>query len=278
MPTLKEIRKNLQTISTIKNIVFTFQEIANLKMQQIKESVLKNREFSNELLKTYQRIKSVYFSSEKKLTKKGSFRLAEKEKVVIFLSANKVFYGSLILDIWKEVQKYLEKERVDLVVIGKVGKYLAERVSLGLNIFYFDLDDNNPEKEKISEIVEFIKNYERIVVFHGKYEKGLVQKPTITEISGEFFPGEKKQEMVKYLFEPSPEAILEFFETEIIGVLFNITILEHQLARLAARVMAMHQATEKAKSLEKKLKITENRLKREKINKKQIELLGSLKL
>lgn len=278
MPSLKEIRKNLEIISIIKGVVVAYQEIANLRMKQIKENVLKNREFSQELLKTYQRLKSVYFSSLEKVgVKKVFFRRAEKEKVVVFLSANKFFYGTLILDIWKEVQKFLEREKTDLVVIGRVGKYLAEKAKLGFNMIYFELDDSNPEKGRISEILDFIKNYQRIIVFHGRYERGLVQKPVMSEISGGL-PLEKKEEKVEgYLFEPSPEAILEFFETEIIGVLFNIAILEHQLARYAARVMAMHEASERVKNLEKRWEIIEKKLKREIINKRQIELFGSLK-
>jgi len=278
MPTLKEIQKDLEFVLAIKNIVTTFQEVANLKMRQIKEKVLKSREFSKELLSTYQRIKSVYYYSLKKgLVKKSFFRKTEKEKVVVFLSVNKPFYGTLILDIWKEVKKYLEKEGGDLIVVGRMGKYLAEREGLGLFFFYFEFDDINPQKETISEIVEFIKKYERIIVFHGRYEKGFIQKPVMTEISGGLPKEKRGKEIEGYLFEPSPEAVLEFFETEIIGVLFNIAILEHQLARLAARVMAMHEASEKAKNFEKKLKAEESKLKREIVNKRQIELLGSLK-
>lgn len=279
MPSLKEIKKNLQIISTIKTIVNTYQEIANLKMRQIKEIVLKNREFTQELIKTYQRIKGVYFKLvEEKKYKKIAFRKIEKEKAIVFLSANQHFYGSLILDIWKEIQKIINKEDGDLIIVGNVGRYLAEKAKMKVNVFYFQLDDEKPEKEKIAEIIDFIKKYERIIVFHGKYEKGLVQKPVMSEISGFSFPEKKQREVVKYLFEPSPEAILEFFETEIVTVLFNITILEHQLARYVARVMAMQEATEKAKDLEKMLKRLENKLKREIINKKQIELLSALKI
>lgn len=281
MPTLKEIRKNLEMISTIKNIASTYQEIANLRMKQIREKVLKNRESFRELLNTYQRIKSAYLFSLKKgwiRKEKISFRRAEKERVVVFLSANQFFYGALILDIWKEIQKYLEKNKADLAVVGKTGKYLAEGSGFEHKMFYFELNDVNPEEERIGEILEFIKNYKKIIVSHGRYEKVLSQKPIMSEISGKL-PFEEKFEKVRpYLFEPSPEAVLEFFETEIIVVLFNQTILEHQLARYASRVMAMYQATENTKNLEQRLSIVENKLKRQKLNKKQIELFSSIKL
>ncbi len=281
MPTLKEIRENLEMISTIQKIASTYQEIANLRMKQIREKVLKNREFFRELLNTYQRIKSAYLFSLKKgwiKKEKISFRRAEKEKVVLFLSANQFFYGALILDIWKEARKYLENNKADLAVIGRTGKYLAESSGFGHKMFYFELNDVKPEEKRIGEILEFIKNYKKIIVFHGRYEKVLSQKPVMGEISGELPFEEKFEKAHPYLFEPSPEAVLEFFETEIIAVLFNQTILEHQLARYASRVMAMYQATENAKNLRQKLSIVENKLKRQTLNKKQIELFASVKL
>jgi len=281
MSTLKEIKENLEMISIIKNVASTYQDIANLRMKQIRGKVLKNRELFRELFNTYQRIKSDYFSSLKKgwiKKEKISFRQPKKEKVIIFSSANQFFYGALILDTWKEVQKYLEKNKTDLVVIGRIGKYLAEVSGFGHKMFYFELNDVKPEEMRIGEILNFIKNYKKIIVFHGRYEKVLSQKPVMEEISGKL-PSEKKFENVHpYLFEPSPEAVLEFFETEIIAALFNQTILEHQLARYASRLMAMYQATENAKNLKQKLLIVENKLKRQKLNKKQIELFSNVKL
>jgi len=281
MSTLKEIRKNLEMVSTIKNVAITYQEIANLKMKQIREKVLKNRETFRELLDTYQRIKSAYLFSLKKgwiKKEKISFRRAEKESVVVFLSANQFFYGALILDIWKEIQKYLKNNKADLAIVGKTGKYLAEGNGFGHKMFYFELNDTSPEEEKIERILEFIKNYKKIVIFHGRYEKVLSQKPIMSEISGKLPHGEEVEKAQSYLFEPSPEAVLEFFETEIIVVLFSQTILEHQLARYASRVMAMYQATENTKKLERKLSIVENKLKRQRLNKKQIELFSSVGL
>ncbi len=278
MATIKEIKENLNVISAIKNITGTYQEIANLKMNQIREKVLKNREFFGEILNTHQRIKSAYIISLKKgwlKKEKKSFRQTEKEKAIIFLSANQFFYGTLILDIWKELEEYLKKNKADLIVVGRTGKYLAEKSGFGHKMFYFELNDTDPEEKTIKEIIELVKNYQKIIVFHGKYEKVLFQNPAISDISGEL-PFEKKENVESYLFEPSAESILEFFETEIIAVLFNQTILEHQLARYASRVMAMHQAAENAKNMEKSLIMAQNKLKRQKLNKKQIEFFGNI--
>lgn len=282
MANLKKIHQDLEIISTIGLIANVYQETAHLKMVEIRQNVLKTREFLNELTRIYNFIKKSYFSSQKQTNKKGvrekSSFIAKKQKgVLIFLSVNEIFYGTLILDIWKKIQEYLKKNKNDLVVVGRIGKYLAEGSGLGHKMMYFELNDENPEKETIKNIVELIKNYEKITVFHGKFETVIEQNPAMIDISGGVFLEEEIEGVKKYLFEPSPEAVLGFFETEIVSALFNQTILEHRLARYAARMMSMYQATENAKKMKKGLEETERNLKWQTEDKKQLETFSSFK-
>jgi len=271
MATLKEIKRNLETITLMKEFSSAYQEIAKLRMNQVRETVLRNRKFFQELMKTYRRVWAASFLEleKKKIEKK-------EREAAVFLSANEFLYGNLILDVWKEVEDHLEKTEAHLVVIGRVGKYLAERSGFGMRMFYFELDDVKPDKRVIGEIGEFLKNYQKVVVFYGKYEGGLIQRPTMEEITGKVLPGEKIKNANRYLFEPSPKEILEFFETEILKVLFTLCLLEHQLARYAARVLAMSEATERAKKLERMYLAQERKLKKEISTKKQIETFGNL--
>ncbi len=280
MPTLKEIEQNLETVSTIKNIVEAYQEIANLKMNSVREKVLKNRKFFLEVSKVYQRTKNAYLFSKQKgwiKEKETTFLRPKKERVAVFLSANKFFYGPLILNIWKTIQEYSEKNKLELAVVGKMGKYLVEQSEIKTKSYYFQLEDEAPEAEEINKIIEFIKNYREILVFHGKYQTVLRQEAEISQISsGLPAPEKESKEIINYLFEPSAQAILKFFEKEIIATLFNQTILEHELARYASRMIAMYQATENAKNSKKELRLIKNKLEKQITNKKQIELFGGL--
>lgn len=280
MPTLKQIEYDLETISTIKNIVEGYQEIANLKMNSVREKVLKNRKFFLELSEIYQRTKGAYLLSQKKgWIKEKEIRFLEpkKERIGIFLSANRFFYGPLILNIWKGIQQYSEKNKLELAVVGKMGKYLIEQSEVKIKSYYFQLEDEEPEAEKIDKIIEFVKNYKEILVFHGRYKTVLSQETGISQISGGLPAVTKGSiEIRNYLFEPSAEIILKFFEKEIIATLFNQTILEHELARHASRMIAMYRATENAKESKKELRVVKNKLERQMTNKKQIELFGGL--
>ena len=287
MPTLKQIKENLEATSTIKTITSIYQEIAHLRMNQIRQRVLSNREFIEELSWVYSRIKKSYISSlkkrgklKKKELKKISFIKRNRRSVAVFLSSNQFFYGTLILDIWHNLLNYLNDSKADLAVIGKTGRYLAERSGFGGRIFYFELDDDNPRREQMKKIMDFIKNYEEIIVFHGKFSTAISQKAVQDNISGGItLELEKELGKVKnYLFEPSPEDILELFENELISAFFNQAVLEHRLSRYAARMVAMYQATENAKKIKRKLKIKQKKLERQLLNKKQIELFAGFQL
>ncbi len=287
MPTLKQIKENLEATSTIKTITSIYQEIAHLRMNQIRQRVLSNREFIEELSWVYSRIKKSYISSlkkrgklKKKELKKISFIKRNRRSVAVFLSSNQFFYGTLILDIWHNLLNYLNDSKADLAVIGKTGRYLAERSGFGGRIFYFELDDDNPRREQMKKIMDFIKNYEEIIVFHGKFSTAISQKAVQDNISGGItLELEKELGKVKnYLFEPSPEDILELFENELISAFFNQAVLEHRLSRYAARMVAMYQATENAKEIKRKLKIKQKKLERQLLNKKQIELFAGFQL
>ena len=287
MPTLKQIKEDLEATSTIKTITSIYQEIAYLRMNQIRQGVLSNRGFIEELSRVYNQIKKSYINSlrkkgrlKKEELKKISFIKRNKRRIAVFLSSNQFFYGTLILDIWHNLLNYLNDSKADLAVVGKTGRYLAERSGFEGKIFYFELDDDNPRREQMKKIMDFIKNYEEIIVFHGKFSTAISQKPVQDNISGgTTLELEKELGRVKnYLFEPSPEDILEFFETELISAFFNQAVLEHRLSRYAARMVAMYQATENAKEIKRKLKIKQKKLERQLSNKKQIELFAGFQL
>ena len=281
MPVLKEIKEKLKAIANIETVTKTYQEIANLKMNKIRQEVLNNREFTDELSRVYTLTKKSHSSQVKNGNKAGAKKPADKRKkqrITVFLSCNERFHGTLILDIWKEILSFLTTNKSDLAVVGRIGKYLAEKSKFGHKIFYFELDDDEPEKNRIRGIIDLIKNYREIAVFHGRFQSILFQKVVQSFISGENIEEKELGEIKEYLFEPSPEAVLEFFETELISAFLNQAVLEHRLSRYATRMMAMHQASQNAEERKRKLEAEQKKLTRQLLNKEQIEMFSGFQL
>ncbi len=284
MTSLRKIKKDLAMVSTIGSIVNVYQKTAYLKMMKIRESVLMNREFTAEIAKVYHYVKESYLASLNKIyrkNKKNYFLKKKREKGLIFLSANQFFYGNLILDIWSQVYNLWKKEDLDLIIVGKIGRYLAKSYGMSKSSFYyFNLDDANPKKEEIGAIVDFIKDYEEVIVFHGRFRTILSQVVAKSSIKGNVSEKDLKipEKIKKYLFEPSPEAVFEFFETEIMASLLHQAILEHSLAKYATRMVAMYKAGENAKKIKKEMEIIKKKLEWQEINKTQVEFFNAFSL
>lgn len=285
MASLRELENDLEIIKSIQGLATSYQEIATLEMNRIKETVLKTRKFLDGVAQVYNHAKSAYISQfrvkneqEKEiLLKQFPFIKRNGKKILVFLSANERFYGGLILNIFNEISKDLKKG-YDLAVVGEIGKRLIQRANISNKTFFFYLDDDHPTEHQIRAIFKTISQYEKIVVYHGEFETAVLQKPAKTDISGGITLEEEPRETRQYLFEPSPEAIMEFFEKEIINSLFHQSIFEHQLAKFASRLITMYQAKENAKKLTKKLNQKFKNIKREIENKKQLSTISSFRL
>ncbi len=287
MSSQKELSENLDAIDSIKTITSIYQEIASFRMNQLRDKVDKTREFLEGVASVYHRTKSAYLASiqsqplkiKKKKSSELSFLTRNGKKLNVVLTANEHLYGTLILDVWGHFINNLKLEKTEAVIVGSFGKYLINNENIDTEIHVFDLEDDQPRTDQIKRVVDFIGNYEQVSVFHGQMQSVLNQTSVRSEISGGVSYGQKIQKSTKkYLFEPDPMTILEFFETEIIAALFNQTILEHQLARFAARMVAMDQATENANEQAKKILFSIRNLRKRIMNRKQLDLFAGYSL
>jgi F0F1-type ATP synthase gamma subunit len=244
MSNSKQLQEDLEAIGAIKSITSVYQETASLRMNQLRSGVAATREFLEGVSAVYNHAKTAYIASisrrtpkeREKLWKTLSFVRRNSKKVNVFLSANEHLYGTLILDVWGHYLNDLYHEKADAAVVGSIGKFLLGNEQIETKSKYFELSDDKPDATQIKKVIDFISQYEEVVVYHGQMVTVLHQIPVKSEISGGIsFEKRPERSAKRYLFEPSPESILGFFETEIIAALFNQTILEHQLARFAAR-------------------------------------------
>ena len=248
----RKLDDEITSIETIRSITEIYQQIAAISIIQIKNSVSRTRTFLAGVALVYGHAKQTYIKiaqallSRRKDIAKLAFIKRNNKEVVVFISANQTLYGDIISRVFKDFKKDLEQTKVDSVVIGRIGKGLMEREDIDSRVEYFDLDDYKPEWDKIQEITEFISQYEKITVYYGEFLSIANQVPARSDISGGVTLGTPVKTVKDYFFEPTPEKIMEFFETQVIANLFHQKIYEAQLARFASRLITMNEATKNA--------------------------------
>jgi ATP synthase F1 gamma subunit len=269
----------------------SYEEIAVIRMQKIKDSVLKTRDFLQDLSDVFVDLKSSYDRDVKDLLikrKQGSktiLPLLQKngKTLMVYLSSNGRLYGSVTQKTYKLLIADLKKpegKAADLMIIGSAGKEMFENSGMGKPFTFYDLPDIGVDVDHIKELMTKFLQYEQVHVYYGKFDNVVNQSPIGTSITGEnIFESEVKEVVARedrFIFEPVLEKIFYFFETQIIANLFSQTLLENQLARHASRVNAMEEALIHIDEESKKLNLIKRLLKHQMQNKKQLETISGL--
>lgn len=288
----KLIISEIEFTKTFSFIAQAYEEIAVMKMKKIRKSVVTTREYLAKLSDVFFDVKRSYLkqkqeeSLEQKLEHKAK-PLVEKEKrletVSVFLSANTTLYGDLIGRIFKLFSEAVKKVDSDIIIIGRVGRRLYEQQENKRPYLYFELPDIQITLEQLKPVIFHLVQYKNIFVYYGRFEDFANQVAIVSNVSGQqpFTKSEtglKEKLGMDFLFEPSLETLLRFFEDLIASSLFRQTVNEAQLARLASRIVSMEKAQDNIEIQIKKLRFLETKIIRQEQNNKQLERLAGVAL
>ncbi len=288
MQNKQRITAEVELMSTLRLVTQAYEEIAVMRMQRIRDSVLHTRLFITELNQVFVDVKTNYKNtaanllSGKKNNATGQVSMLEKngKNVAVLVTTNSKMNGEIIPKVFHEFYTYVNQHQTDIIIVGKMGKQLYEQMSKLRPYTFFELKENQITNASLREIVIAMLPYKEINVFYGKFESLLFQNPTITNLSGDKI--EQKQDANSkpqlYVFEPSIEKILEFFETQIFSSLVKQTLNESELARYASRIRAMEEAMQNIDKKTKGLKYQGNKIKKLVSNKKQLEIMSRVVL
>lgn len=281
----KDIKDELQTLGSLRNLVEIYGEIAAIRMKKIRDFVLSNRQFLESINDIFQVVLGSYAAKVASLVKDGNLKkgkkvtfLAHNGKIVVSLiSANTGFYGELVPATFREFIKNVGKENVEVTLIGKLGLTLFKEKEPKAPYTYFDFPDYGVDEARLAEIIKHLVQYDEIHVYYGKYYSVVTQKPTVFSISsGTVVKEQATPAKMQYIFEPSMEKILMFFETEIFASLFEQAVRESQLAKFASRILAMDRAGQKIRDSLKEVNLEKLRLSHRIANGKQLNALPSI--
>ncbi len=279
----RDILEEIREVQALRNLVSAYEEIASFRMKKTRDAVLYTRKYLDAINDIFERVRTSYaFEARHYLKKRGkkaglTFLAHNGKTVAVLLSANTGLYGEIIYKTFTKFVDEVNKGEVEATIIGKHGLSLFLGVYPNKPYTYFDLPDQDVKPADLIDIIKHIVQYEEIHVYYGKFLSVIKQEPTSLTVTAEIkMDGKEGQKPVSYIFEPSLEKILMFFETEIFASLFEQSVSESQLAKYASRVVAMDKADINIKDHLKKLNLEKMRASHLKLNKKQLNTFPSL--
>ena len=281
MKSTKQLKYELNNVSSLANLVSSLEELSAMRYRKTKKGVLDTRGFLDEISVLYKQVKNNYFALQRasNMVPNLKFRTPSKKVCYIFLSANGGLFGDVINKSFSNLKNYLKRIPPDeLLVVGSVGARLVEfsEIKNTVPFKYFPLSDASGDRENLDGILRYALDFEKIVVFYTKYVEILDQSPVADSVTGDIIFEESVQDIQNggqkleedFLYEPDIEKILAIFENQMIASLFEQKVLESGLSKFTSRMVSLDSASEKIKQNMGRIRIEYQKMKHSESNRK----------
>ena len=298
---LKAIISQIEDLTGYKDLVGASEEIASMKMRSIRNKVLLSRDLNLELTEIYGEVSVSYKNQILQIMqqKKGekalkqisasqmSLKTGNGEHACVYLSANSGLFSKILEKTYREFTAYLQQHKeCTPIIIGEFGKTLYTNEYPTSPFVFYPLTEDKSNESVMKKITEDLAGYSSVIIFYAKFETMASQKTTMLDVSGDnsVNPDMKNPQKeipspsTHYLFEPSLEKIILFFETEIFAGIIQQTVTESDLARYASRITTLDMARENIDQQLKKINLEKRFATHRLMNKKQTEAITGISL
>lgn len=285
MATLREIRARIKGVKTTQQVTKAMKMVAAAKLRRSQDAVLQARPYAFKLKELLESLSQRVDTSQFPLL---SPRKETKSVLVIAVAADRGLCGAFNSNLFKTAHQVLDIEYADLRKAGKVKMFCVGKRSVehfvkgGYDVVEqyagaFSKLEFATAKGIAERATELYLSgaVDRVIVVYNEF-KSLLSSKLKTDVLLPIQPsGEVKgAKGGDYIYEPSPEAIINDLAPRHLATQIWRVLLESFAAEQAARMMAMDSATENAKELLRTLSITYNRARQGAITKEIIEIVS----
>ena len=100
------------------------------------------------------------------------------------------------------------------------------------------------DERALKGVVSHVSSYSEVVVYHGVFRSILSQEAKSTHVTGEVLKITEGAEEynVPFLFEPNIKNVAEYFEKQILSLIFEQALFESSLSKFASRMVSLDSA------------------------------------
>lgn len=202
--------------------------------------------------------------------------------LLLLITSDRGLCGAYNVNIIRKALTFMQDQQrpVRLVTIGRRGRDLANRLGKPIIAEFTGLSERPTilDVGPISNIAveEFIATHaDQVYVAYTQFKNVLVQIPTIKQLLP-LYPAERSAQGADavYLYEPSPEQILDSVLPRFTELQIYQAVLESVASEQSARMVAMRNATENAHDLIQDLTLAMNKARQASITKEMLDIAG----
>jgi len=217
-----------------------------------------------------------------------------KDVAIILITADKGLAGAYNSNIIRKTTQFMRQnnhEDAQLITVGRKGRDLMIRFRRKVIAEFTDLPPL-PSSLDISPITRIAVDgflageYDQVHLAYTDFINTLTQEPVVrsllpiqpgeieSKVMSELLVSEGPTSSVEYLYEPSPETLLDSLLPRFTELQIYQAVLEARASEESARMVAMRNATDNAKELISDLTLTYNKVRQDAITKEMLDIAG----
>jgi len=284
MPSPRELRRRIRSITSTAQITRAMQMVASSKMFKAQQSTLMTRPFAQLMY----RIQRHATTRAREFTHPLLEVREVRKRAVILVGTDKGLCGALNTNVFRVAAQFDPATTLFITAGKRASQFVAHTHRQLVAEFTFTDSPRMSEARPIANFARdlFLKGeVDEVKVVGTQFINTLSQKAVaieflpIGEIKGLKIPGAESEaelasDTTQYLFEPDPESVLSFLLGHYLSIVIYRVLLEAKASEQSARMVGMKNATDSANGLIHDLTLEYNKLRQGNITKELLEIAG----
>ena len=276
MPNLRDIRNHITSVQSIAKVTRALEVVSGVKGRRLQARVESTHGFAD---RSWQVLNHLAACAGEVTRESPFFRAREVHTLgVLLITSDRGMVGPADENIFLKALEYVTARGVEAkwLTLGRIGR--VNLLQRGQTIY---ADFPHQEKGDITQLAPVARllldgfakgTFDEVWVAYTQFRPGAMLKPMIRRL----LPIQPDLPSTPrfYVFEPSPQEILEELIPRIILFQVYEAFLEALTAEHIARNAAMHTATKNASDLLENLRLTYNKTRQQRITAEILDILG----
>ena len=284
MPTIRQLRRRITSVKNTAKITNALQLVAASKMRRAQDRAQQAHPYAEKLREVLAGLATGAEGNEAPhplLVSRPVENIA-----VLHITPDRGLCGGLNANTNRSAGQFIamQHEPVSAVAVGKKGRDFLTRAHVHLIAEFTELGDYPSQSETLGIARIIIDDYlaehvDRVFISYPELVSTAVQRPVIRQLLPIEPPQMDTDEeghafRQDYIFEPSPEVVLERLLPRYIEMQIYEAILQNAASFQSAQMVAMKNATDNAQEMTRELTLTYNKARQEQITKELLDIVG----
>lgn len=283
---VRAIRDRIRSVQNSAKVTKAMELVASSKMRRAQNRALGARPYAQQMRSVLAQL-SGYANSAS--GEEGHPLLASrpvKHFAFIHITADRGLAGGLNANMNRAganlaLEHQPHVERVSVIPVGRKGRDFFRRSGFPRLAEFAGLGDY-PGYEAVRPIARLVMDdfasgaVDQVFIGYQQFVNTAIQRPTLRQLLPVTAPAGEGAAPVDFIFEPSPEALLETLLPRYVEMQIFEALLEASASEQSARMVAMRAATDAADAMVQDLTLTYNKARQEMITGELLDIVGGV--